>query len=116
MAKTTLTKTTAPGRYASTGAVLTMGAADVTNKNQFLAQGSDLVVAHNTGASAHTVTINSANDPYARKGDITAYSLAAGAYAVFGPFLPLGWQNSDGYVYLEADSAEVKFGVVALPA
>jgi hypothetical protein len=116
MARTILTKTVAPGRYASTGAVLTMAAADITNKNEFLAKGSDLVIAHNTGASAYTVTVSSVNDPYGRKGDIAAYNLAAGAYAVLGPFLPLGWQNPDGYVYLEASNAAVKFGVVELPA
>lgn len=119
MPKTTLTKTVAPGRYPSpaVGVALTMAAADVANKNQFLAKGSDLVLAHNTHATvAKTVTINSANDPFGRKGDIAAHSMPALSYAVFGPFLPLGWQNPDGYVYLEAESADVKFGVVELPA
>lgn len=117
MPRTTLTKTVAPGRYAAAGAALTMTAADVTNKNQFVAKGSDLVVAHNTHATVpQTVTINSVNDPYGRKGDITAYSIPAGGYAVFGPFLPLGWRNPDGYIYLEASTADVKFGVVELPA
>ncbi len=116
MPRTTLTKTVAPGHYAQVGAALTMAAADVPNKNQFLAKGSDLVIAHNIHATlAQTVTINSANDPYGRKGDITAHSIPALGYAVFGPHVPLGWKNPDGYVYLEASTADVKFGVVELP-
>ncbi len=115
MARTTLTKTDAPGKYASQGAALTMEAADPTNKNQFVATGADLVFAHNTGAGAATVTINSVADPYGRTGDISSYSIPAGGYAVFGPFPSLGWQQSDGYIYLEASSTDVKFGVVKLP-
>lgn len=117
MARTSLTKTTALGgygSYAADAADLTMEAADVTNGNQFVASGNDLVIAHNTGASAATITIRSVADPYGRTGDIS-YSLGAGEYAVFGPFPCLGWQQSDGKIYLEASSADVKFGVLALP-
>lgn len=118
MARTNLTKTTALGAYGSyavNAADLTMAAADVANKNQFTATGKDLIVAHNTGASAYTVTISSAPDPYGRSGDITAYSLGAGEYAVFGPMELTGWMQTDGKIYLEAENAAVKFGVVALP-
>lgn len=118
MARTDLTKTTALGAYgtyAVNAADLTMAAADVVNKNQFVASGNDLIVAHNTGASAYTVTISSAPDPYGRSGDIAAYSIGAGEYAVFGPMKLPGWMQTDGKVYLEASNAAVKFGVVALP-
>ena len=47
--------------------------------------------------------------------DVDAYSIAAGEYAVFGPFKRPGWVQADGYVYLQASNAAVKFGVVALP-
>lgn len=114
MPKTTLTKTTAPGSYATAGVALTMAAADVGNKNQFVASGEDLVIAHNTGATEHTITINSVADPYGRTGDITAEAIAAGAYKIFGPFKTAGWRQSDGRIYLEANHAEVKFGVVEL--
>ena len=120
MARTTLTKTTALGAYGdysvANAADMTMTAADTSNDNQFVASSKDLVIAHNTGGSAYTVTITSAADPtYGREGDITTYSLGAGEYAVFGPFKRPGWVQSDGYVYLEASNASVKFGVVALP-
>jgi len=118
MARTALTKTTALGaygNYAANAADLTMTAADDTDKNSYTCEGNDLVIAHNTGAGAHTVTITSVDDEYGRDGDISAYSLGAGEYAIFGPLKPHGWRQSDGKVYLEADDAEVKFGVVKLP-
>ena len=94
---------------------LTMAAADTVNQNQFTCQGNDLVIAHNTGGSAYTVTVTSADDPYGRSGDVDAYSVGAGEYAIFGPFKSPGWQQSDGKVYLEASNAAVYFGVVTLP-
>ncbi|MBW2084435.1 MAG: hypothetical protein JRI54_00165 [Deltaproteobacteria bacterium] len=115
MARATLTKTNAPGYYASTGAALTLAAADVTNKNEFVSTGKELVVAQNTGASSGTVTINSTADPYGRTEDITDYSIDAGGIAIFGPFPTLGWQQSDGKIYLEASTADIKFGVIVLP-
>lgn len=102
------------GAYAADAADLTMTAADVANMNQFTASGKDLVIAHNTGASAYTVTITSSPDPYGRSRDIATYSLAAGEYGVFGPFELTGWAQTDGKVYLQASNAAVKFGVVAL--
>ncbi len=120
MARTTLTKTTAKGSFPTLpvsadalDAVFT--AADVANKNQFLPGGKDLLVAWNSGASPYTITLTSAADPQNRTGDITTYSLAAGDIAVLGPLSTLGWVQSDGFVYLEASNAAVKFAVIALP-
>lgn len=92
-----------------------MTAADVANKNQFVAGGNDLVIAQNTDVAAQTVTITSAPDPYGRIKDIASYSIPAGGIAIFGPFPVLGWQQPDGRIYLEASSANVQFGVVELP-
>jgi hypothetical protein len=117
MARTTLTALKAQGAYgayAANGADLAMSAADVSNMNQVVATGYDLIVAHNTGASTRTVTITSVADKYGRTGHITSYSLAAGEYAAFGPFELEGWKQSDGYLYFQADHAEVKFGIVAM--
>lgn len=113
MARTTLTKTTPPGSYAGAGTTLTLTAADVTNKNQFVASGNDLVIAYNSGAGAATITITSVDDPFGRREDIAAESIAAGAYKLFGPFKRQGWAQSDGYIYLEASSVDVKFAVIA---
>jgi len=119
MARTALVKTAALGAYGdysvANAADLTMAAADTANQNYFVAAGNDLVVAHNGGAGALTITINSVADEYGRTGDVTAYSLGAGEYAIFGPFKIAGWQQSTGRIHLEASGADVKFGVVALP-
>lgn len=118
MPKTTLTKTRALGQFGTYGenlADLTMAAADVANKNQFVFRPRDLIVAHNTAIGAQTVTITSAAaHKTGRTGDIAAYSIGAGEYAVFGPFVEQdGFRQADGYIYLEASDAGVLLGVVA---
>ncbi len=119
MTKQTHTPLTALGSYGNYSvanvADLAMTAADVGNKEQVVASGKDLIVAYNTGASAHTITVTSTIDPYNRTGDISAYSLGAGEFAVFGPLATTGWIQTDGKIYFEANHAEIKFGVVRLP-
>lgn len=115
MARTTITKTTAPGSYASAGVALVLTAADVANMNQVAAQGNDLVIAQNTDASGHTVTITSAPDPFGRSGNIAAEAIAAGAIRIYGPFKLDGWIQTDGFLYFQADNALVKLAVVKLP-
>jgi hypothetical protein len=117
MARTSLTPLTALGAYgtySANAADLTMTAADTSNQNQCAMSAKVLLIAHNTGASEHTVTVTSVSDPYGRTGHITTYALGAGEYAVFGPFVPSGWVQSDGKLYFEANHAEVKLGVVKL--
>ncbi|MCL4528670.1 MAG: hypothetical protein M1282_04580 [Chloroflexi bacterium] len=121
MARTALTKYTALGAFPSLplgalAADLTMAAADITNKNSCVATGNDLIIAYNSGLSPYTVTITSAASPNTKRtGDITTYSIAAGAISVFGPFSKNGWMQTDGNLYFEANNAAVKFAVVALP-
>lgn len=121
MARQVHNKLTAMGSFpalplTATSADLEMLAADVANKEQVVATGKDLVVAHNTDVGAHTITITSVADGRnKRTGDIATYSLGAGVYAVFGPFEKMGWMQSDGRIYFEANHAGVKFGVVTLP-
>jgi hypothetical protein len=90
-------------------------AANATNKEQFVASGNDLIIAHNSGASPYTVTVTSVADDEGRSGDITVYSIAAGTIAILGPFKRHGWAQTNGMIYLEAENASVKFGVLALP-
>jgi len=110
----TLTKSTAPGKYASTGVCVTQTEADTSNKDQFLSTGNDLVLAHNTGGSDHTVTITSVADSYGRTGNISQLVTAGNIYA-FGPFPQTAWMQTGGYIYLEADSTDVDFSVITLP-
>jgi len=88
-------------------------AADVANKNQFAPSGDDLVIVHNTGASAYTVTFTSIADEFKRTGDISAYSVDAGEIAAFR-FKKPGWNQADGKIYIEASNAAVKFAVIQL--
>lgn len=79
------------------------------------ADGKTLLVAHNTNAGAQTVTISSVADRNGRTGDITAYSIAAGRVATFGPFGREGWAQADGKVYAAGSHTDVKFAAVRLP-
>jgi len=115
MARQTLTKSNSPGPNPTAGVVVTMTAADTTNKEQFALTGREVLIIQNTGASSYTYTITSVADPYGRLGDITTQSIAAGAIHTVGPFGLAGWQQTGGYLYLEASNTAIKFGVVALP-
>ena len=112
MARTDITATLLPGPYAHAGALLTMTAADTTDQNAVVLYKGDILVAHNTDASAHTVTVTSSADPLGRTKDITAESIAAGAIRVFGAFNLPGWKQSDARLYFEANDATVYFGVI----
>jgi len=118
MARVTITKQVPVGAYPTLPVTanaldLTETAADAANKNQFAPSGDDLVIAHNTGVGANTITFTSMVDEFKRTGDITAYSVGAGEIAGFR-FKSPGWMQSDGYVYIEASNAEVKFTVIQL--
>lgn len=99
--------------YEANFADLPMTAADVANGNRVESDGSDLVVAYNSGAGAHTITITSVADAFGRYGHIS-YSLGAGEYAAFGPLNCKLWKQDDGFLYLSADHAEIYFGVVCI--
>lgn len=94
------------------GIVLTLTAADTTNKESTPCTGRELIVAQNTGGAAYTVTITSAPDINGRLGTISAQSLAAGAVVAFGPFQNDGWRQTDGTIYYEASNPAVKFAVI----
>lgn len=100
---------------ADAGVVLTATAADPVNFQQTTHTGRELIIAHNTGAVARTVTITSA-PLFGRTKHITSDSIAAGAREVFGPFPVAGWRQDDGNLYFQADNAEVTFSVIRLPS
>lgn len=114
MARTTLTPQDAPGSYAAAGLALSQVVADVSNGNDFVMSGKDLLIAQNTDSAAHTVTIASVADQLGRLGSITAESIAAGAIHVFGPFQPTGWSNA-GKLQINASDATVKFSILRVP-
>jgi hypothetical protein len=80
-----------------------------------LVAGKTLVIFHNTGVGARTVTFTSqADTPYNRTGDISAYSIGAGEHALFGPFAVIGWSDA-GNLDIDVSHAEVMIAVITLP-
>ena len=118
MARTVLTKKALLGPYgdysvAQSATLTNLTAADVANKNMFVAGSSDLIVAINTGGSPYTVSVTSVADAFGRTKDIATYSLAAAEIALI-QIAPPGWKQSDGNIYLEASNVAVKFAIVPL--
>ena len=114
MARTVLTKTTAPGGFPTTGTVATFEAADPTNKNSFVMTGRETLLVRNVHATdPKTVTINSAADEMGRTGDITALSIDAGDVVVLGPFKDkTGWAQTGGVLHLEGETTDIEFCVI----
>lgn len=120
MARTNIASQTPVGPYPSGGAVspggldLTMTAADTSNHNEAIFSGRDLLIVHNTDSASHNLTITSAPDEHGRTSDIASYAIAAGVISVFS-FRngAAGWQQSDGHIYFQGDSAMLFFAVLA---
>lgn len=90
-----------------------MTAANTTDKEQFAIADGDVILVQNTGAGSHTYTVTSVADPtYGRTGDVSGVTIAAGAIHALRVGVN-GWRQTDGKVYLEANHAEVKFGILA---
>lgn len=115
MARTLLTKTTAPGSNPASGTALTMNTGDHTNNNQFHFTGNELVIAVNTDASGHVFTIPSVVDDQGRTGDATD-TIAAGVAKLYGPFKDkTGWQQSGNMMFCNPADDLILIGVIALP-
>lgn len=113
MTRTILTPMTAPSPYAILPQLLTFTAWDSGNGNRFKSTGKEQVVINNSHATlARTVTIISVADPFARSGDITAFSMAALTYYITQVFPTTGWMQSDGYIWIDGSTVDVKFAVV----
>lgn len=76
--------------------------------------GKEILLVRNGNVGAQTVTINSVADPYRRTGDITAYSVGPGEYAVFPQFQMTGWQQPNGLLHGAASAADVMLAVLRL--
>lgn len=102
---------------AALAAHLTWQASDVANLNQFpLSSGKYVILMRNVHASsAFTWTLTSATDERRRTGDISTYSLAAGAQSAFLLDNYVGWLQSDGMMYLNGSDANIQFCILRLP-
>jgi hypothetical protein len=116
MARTTIAPQALSGKWPTALSALTFTACDASNGNQCKLTGSELLVAFNSHAStAYTLAVSAVPDPVTnRDGDISATSIAAGAFKMIGPLAPEGWRQSDGYLYFDAENAAVKVAVIKL--
>jgi len=106
------------GAYGAYGAGLadyTYTAGDIVNNEQTPLTGREIVLIENTDAGAQTITFTSTNDTFGRTQDITAYSMAANDFAMFGPFEQTGWLQTDGNLYFTVSAVTMRIAVVRLP-
>lgn len=102
-----------PGTVSANDLLVTWTAADAVNFNQFAANGNEILLVWNTDVGAQTITLTSKTDSFGRSGDISAYSMATNTVHAFNfRNANSGWVQSDGNVYFQASSANVKFAVI----
>lgn len=120
MAYTAIAQQAVAGPYLSEAATaklttVTFTAADASNGNEIvMATGRTLIMVQNTDASAGTVTINSSKDPYGRAATISAFSVAAGAFAA-RVFEPVGWESTAGGRNLVITASAATMKILAIP-
>ncbi len=90
-------------------------AADTVNDEETTLSGREIVLVQNTTGGALTCTFTSVASPLNRTGDITAYSVGANEFAMFGPFEITGWQQTDGKLYFSGSAVGLEFAVIRLP-
>lgn len=107
-----LAKTTPKGPYADEGQAITWTAADNTDQTFAFKEG-DVLLAWNTGAGSHAVTIYSstAGVPSRRVDDITAETITTGQIRVYR-LTRKGWRQSNGTLKVKGNHAEVKFAML----
>lgn len=115
MARTTLTPEAEPTVNPLAENTLAFTVADVANGNQFAHTGRELLIVENIHATVaktvtlQSVTINGRQDPKHNVAQ-SIPALERRAYGRFGE----GWKQSDGYVYVNGESVDVKFCVITL--
>jgi hypothetical protein len=111
MARGDITVATAPGSYATAAVEATWTDGDAVNNLQSVFTGGEIVLVHNTDSGSHTATIQSVGDTFGREGDLVM-AVPAGEIHLAGPFRRLGWQQSDGKLYIDTDDATLKVLVI----
>lgn len=105
MARNPMTVRVRPGPYAIVPTdVAAFDVFDFANGMTLPANGAIGLIFQNATAGALTVTIHSQPDQLGRSGDITAYSIGAGHFAIFQEFPGAGW-TSGGLMNIDASGA-----------
>lgn len=87
---------------------------DPVSRQTALVNAKTVVIVYNTDVSAHTITFTSVENTTHRTGDITAYSVAAGKLAAFGPFQSAGWAYG-GQLQIDVSDPKLRLSVLTLP-
>ena len=114
MARTLITANTptTSGLQVHTGVDI---AADVANGNEFDNSGNVFLLVRNSDASAHTLTLNT---PLAVDGTalpVRTVSITASSARWFGPFSPEIYNQTNGRVAIDSDSALLFFQCLRIP-
>lgn len=89
--------------------------ADSVNFDQFNFTGRELIIVRNSTGGALTFTLESVADDRGRLQDITAYSLAAGAFGSFWTGQGLvGWNNA-GQFFLRSSASTMDYAIFKIP-
>jgi hypothetical protein len=92
--------------------VITFTACDNVNGNSFISTGREVLFVQNSAGGAGTFTVTSVPDALGRSDtSLTAYSLAAGAFAAVQMKYQTGWISGTS-VTLACSAATMKFAVV----
>jgi hypothetical protein len=116
--RSVITNTTATGRHSAAGITLVWTDANPESGNRFVGSsrtGRELLLARNTGGTALTVTVLAATDSLGRRFADQELTIEAGDVSAFGPFASAGWRQSDGYVWVDAPSTNIKLASLLLP-
>ena len=116
MSRTTLTPVAITTPYATTGVAFVYTAGNVADGNDFASTGREILIARNTDSGPHTVTVASVADTFGRLGDITADSIAAGAFHVYQIFPQLYWAQTGNKINVNVSDATIELAVLKLPA
>lgn len=112
MARQIIPIVVAPGPFGATAATIAFTASDATNFERALFTGKESIIWFNSGVTGRLCTVTSvALPPSNRTGNLTV-TVAAGAYAIFGPLSLDGFRQSDGYIYFQAAHADMLVAVV----
>lgn len=102
-----------PGTVNAGDLALVFAGGDASNGNSFKLTGHEVLLAYNSDASTHHITLTSTADSRGRSADISTYAMLTLTHMAFS-FLSgqEGWIETDGTAHITVDDATVKLAVL----
>lgn len=111
MTRAIVPKTTGTTPYPAAGVAITMTAWDAGLGSRIALTGSEVILIQNTDSGGHTYTITPIADSGGRTSPSPdAVAIGAGEVVALGRLALDGYRQADGYLWIDADDATVKFG------